>query len=149
MSFTLPPIAKAAERLLLDIEQAVSRFPRTHRYPAGESLRQIAMTVAETTHRAWRERRRQAEWAYRLVWAIDALKIRLQLCSQLRAFVSFAQFEMLARQAKALGKQAGGWYRQLSGQQHPTGQSAHGDHADAQRAQTLSTRGTSAWEVYR
>ncbi len=85
MSFTLPPIAKAAERLLLDIEQAVSRFPRTHRYTAGESLRQMAMTVAETTHRAWRERRRQAEWAYRLVWAIDALKIRLQLCSQLRA----------------------------------------------------------------
>ncbi|MBN8492362.1 MAG: four helix bundle protein [Burkholderiales bacterium] len=143
----LPPIAKAAETLLAAIEQAVSRFPRTHRYTAGADLRHQAMLVTELTHRAWREESRRVEWAYRLKWEIDGLKIKLQLCSRLRAFSSFGQYEELARQARAVGKQAGGWYSQLI-ESHPKGQNGHGGHADAQRAQELSTRGTSQWEVY-
>jgi hypothetical protein len=148
MSYSLPPIAKDAERLLLDIEQAVSKFPRRHRYTAGQELRQQAMKITEYTHRAWRESSRRTEWAYRLKWEVDALKIRLQLCSRLRTFASFAQFEELARQAKALGKQASGWHSQLSSQ-HPKGQNEPGGQAQVQRAQKLSTRGASQWEVYR
>ena len=148
MSFSLPPIAKDAERLLLDIEQAVADFPRKHRHTAGERLREQAMTVTELVHRAWRDRPRQAEWADALRWEIDSLKIRLQLCSRLHAFSSSGRFWQLAKQAKALGKQAGGWHRQLSGN-HPKGQSAQGGNARAQRTQKLSTRGTSGWEVYR
>ena len=148
MSFNLPPIAKASERLLLDIEQAVSRFPRRHRYTAGAELRGQAFKVTEIVHRAWRDRSRQVEWADALRWEIDNLKIRLQLCSRLHAFTSFGQFELLARQAKALGKQAGGWHRQLSSR-HPTGQNAQGGPAHAQRAQKLSTRDASRPEVYR
>ena len=42
MSFSLPPIVKAAERLLLEIEQAVRRFPRYHKYTHGTRLREQA-----------------------------------------------------------------------------------------------------------
>lgn len=40
MSFSLPPIVKAAERLLLEIELAVRRFPRYHKYTHGTHLRE-------------------------------------------------------------------------------------------------------------
>ena len=150
MSFTLPPIAKTAERLLLEIEQAVAGFPRKHRYTAGEELRKQAMDVTVLVHRAWRDKRNQVALIERVRWEVDALKIRMQLCSRLRAFASLAQFEMLARVARELGKQAYGWHRQmLESGKHPTGQNEHGRHADVQRAEKLSTRGTSQWEVYR
>lgn len=147
MSFSLPPIAKAAENLLVSIEQAVRRFPRYHRYTAGTDLRAKAKEVSVLVHRAWRDKRRQVEWTRHLIFAIDGLKIELQLCSRLQAFGSFAQFELLIRMAKDIGKQAGGWYRQQIGS-HPKGQNAQGNPV-AQRAQKLSTRGTSSmWEVY-
>jgi hypothetical protein len=148
MTFQLPPIAKTAERLLLEIEQAVAGFPRRHRYTVGAELRQQAMGVTVLVHRAWRDRKQQLALIERVIWEVDSLKIRMQLCSRLRAFASLAQFEMLARIARELGKQAGGWYRQQKGK-HPTnGQSAQGRQAHAQSAENLSTRGTSGWEVY-
>ena len=147
MSFQLPEIAKTAERLLLEVEQAVRRFPRYHKYTAGADLRRQAMHVAEIVHRAWRDRAHQVEWIERLKWAVDNLKIRIQLCKQLQA-LTFAQFESLARLAKSLGKQAGGWLRQISSK-HPNGQNVPPRQADAQRAEKLSTRDTAhSWEVY-
>jgi hypothetical protein len=140
MSFALPPIAKAAERLQLEIEQAVRAFPRYHKYALGSDLREQARTVVRLCHRAWRDRPRQRHWTEQLVWAIDEVKLSLQLGSQLRAFRSFAQFEQLIRLAEDLGRQAGGWKRQ---QQHPQGQNAAAG-AQPQRAQTLSTRVASA-----
>jgi len=148
MTFQLPPIAKTAERLLLEIERAVAGFPRRHRYTAGAELRQQAMGITVLVHRAWRDRKQQLALIEHVVWEVDALKIRMQLCSQLRAFASLAQFEMLARIARELGKQAGGWYRQQSSPHPNTGQNAQGRQARAQRAEKLSTRGTSSWEVY-
>jgi hypothetical protein len=35
VSFTLPPVVKQAERLLVEIELAVRRFPRYHKYALG------------------------------------------------------------------------------------------------------------------
>jgi len=60
MSFALPPIVRLAERLLVEIEQAVRRFPsRYHRYAIGAVLRAQAMSVAKLAHRAWRDRQNQ------------------------------------------------------------------------------------------
>ncbi len=149
MTFTLPPIAKTAERLLLEIEKAVANFPRKFRYTAGEKLREQAMGVTVLVHRAWWDKVNQVAMIERIRWEVDALKIRMQLCKGLRAFASMGQFEMLARIARELGRQAGGWFRQHSGK-HPNGQNGHGRHADAQRAKKLSTRDTfQQWEVYR
>ncbi len=135
MSHDLPPIAKAAERLTVEIEQAVRGFSRYHRYALGTDLRSQAMELVRLCNRAWRDRRRQPFWIDRLVWAIDEVKLSLQLGKQLKAFRSFRQFEMLIRLAEDLGRQAGGWKRQ---QRHPTGQSPARITAP-ERAQTLST----------
>ena len=135
----LPPIAKLSNRLHLDIEQAVRRFVRYHRYAIGADLREQARNVERLVHRAWRDRAHQLHWIEQLVWAIDELKLSLQMGSQLRAFASFGQFEGLVRTAEDLGRQAGGWKRQ---QQHPKGQNPPPE-ARPERAQTLSTRAAS------
>jgi hypothetical protein len=136
----LPPIAKLSERLLLDVEQAVRRFVRYHRYALGADLRRQAAEVRRLVDRAWRDKPRQLHWTTELVWAIDELKLSLQLGSQLRAFASFGQFEGLIRTTEDLGRQAGGWKRQ---QQHPKGQNPPPS-SGPERAQILSTRAASS-----
>jgi len=143
MSFELPPIVKLAERLLVEIEQAVRRFPRYHKYTVGKELRAQAMRVCKLAHRAWRDRPRQADWLSRLVWAVDDLKLNLQLGSRVKAFASFAQFEMLARLVADLGKQTGGWHKQ----NHPKGQNAGVHRTSPQSAQILSTPAASMCEA--
>jgi hypothetical protein len=143
MSFQLPPVVKLAERLLVEIEKAVRRFARYHKYTVGADLRVQAMRVCKLAHRAWRDRRLQADWIAKLVWAVDDLKLNLQLVKQLQAFASFAQFEMLSRLAVDLGKQTGGWHKQ----QHPKSQNAGAGPAPQQCAQILSTRAASQCEA--
>jgi hypothetical protein len=119
MPFDLPPIAKLAERILVDVEQAVRGFPRYHRYAIGADLRNQAAQVMRLCNRAWRDRAAQLQWTTDLVWAIDELKLSLQIGSKVHAFQTFAQFESLIVLGEELGRQAGGWKRQ---QQHPKGQ---------------------------
>jgi hypothetical protein len=142
MSYALPPIVKTAERLLFEIEQAVRCFARYHKYSTGSTLREQAMKIAQLTHRAWRDRARQAQWLEGLASAIDDLRITMQLGSRLQAFRSFSQFEQLARTLSELGRQVGGWRKQ----QFPKGQNDQRSSA-GQRAQTLSTRNASTYEA--
>ncbi|GAA0721599.1 four helix bundle protein [Dokdonella soli] len=139
MSFVPPPVVKASERLLVDVEIVVRRFARYHKYSIGSDLRADAKTVARLAHRAWRDRSHQQDLVAQLVRAVDDFKITLQLGSQVKAFPSFAQFEALARLVRDLGKQVGGWHRQHC---TPKGQSAASD-VSPQRAQILSTRAAS------
>jgi hypothetical protein len=143
MSFSLPPIVKQAERLLVEIEKAVRSFPRYEKYGCGSDLRAQARKVTVLTHRAWRQQRDRLVLIGRLIHEIDELKILLQLGVRLRAFASFRQFEMLARLASDIGKQAGGWKRQ-----HPTTQNAQAGSAPAQRGQILSTPAASLYEAH-
>jgi hypothetical protein len=142
MAFELPPIVQVSRRLLVEIEQAATAFPRRHRYGLGEELRGNAREVARLCNRAWRDRARQLHWTEQLVWAIDEMKVSLQLGQQLKVFRSFGQFEDLIRLAEDLGKQAGAWKRKQ--EQHPKGQSSPAATPPARRAQTLSTRAASA-----
>jgi hypothetical protein len=135
MTHQIPPIVKAAERLCVEIENAVRTFARYHRYAIGADLRAQAMRVYDLANRAWRDRPRQAQWVTDLVWAIDELLHRIQVAKLLRATQSFRQFEHLLRLIEALGRQAGGWRKSL----HLNGQNAPGPTAVAQRAKTLST----------
>ena len=141
MSSELPPIVRQAERLLVEIEQAISRFQRRHRFHYGPQLSKQAMQVARLAHRAFRDSERKAEWIDRLVWAVDDLKLTMQLGCGIRAFASFAQFEMLSRLARELGRQVGGWKKN-----HPQGQNAERV-AARQRPKTLSTRAASMCEA--
>ena len=88
MSFNAPDIVKLAERLLTEIEVAVRRFPRYHKYQQGAVLRRKAMLVAELAHKAWRERGAVARVA-ELVDAVDNLRIAMQLSQRIHAFASF------------------------------------------------------------
>lgn len=84
MTFQLPPIVKAAEQLCVEIEDAVRRFVRYHRYVIGTDLRKQAMHVYGLAERAWRDQAQQARWVVDLVWAIDELQRYLVASAQHR-----------------------------------------------------------------
>lgn len=134
MGFTLPQIVKSAERFMADVELATARFPRAHRYTLGSDLRKNAMEIARLAHRAWRDRKASLD---ELSDAIDDLKLRLQLGQQVKAFVSFAQFETLARALNDLGRQCGGWRKQ---RRSVNRQNAQPSSAAEQRPSILSSR---------
>ena len=140
MNRELPAIAKAAMRVLACVEEAVTRFPRRHRYGIGADLRSQAMAVARCVHRAWRERSRQLQRVHELSAAVDDLKLTLQLCDAVKAFRSLGEFEVVARLVSDLGRQCGGWLKQL----HAKGQNAGAGHPPGQRAPILSSRATPA-----
>ena len=98
MSYALPDVAKTAERLQAEIEQAVRQWPRFHKFSHGARLRDQIALVVQLANRAWRDQPNRMEWTERLVFAVDDLKSALQVGKQIQAFKSFEQFEMLARQ---------------------------------------------------
>lgn len=131
----LPEIARKAERLTVEIENAVRGFTRYQKYTIGTDLRTAAMLVVKVCNRAWRDRSRQHHWVEQLIWVVDDLKLVLQLASQLRGFKSFKQFEAIIRQADEVGRCAGGWKRTLHAKsQNPAGKTP------PERAQILSGR---------
>ncbi|MGH8025644.1 MAG: four helix bundle protein [Pseudoxanthomonas sp.] len=136
MAFQLPAIDKDSRRLRRDIELAVGAFSRSHRYHSGTYLRDQIREVQDLAGRAWFDKENKAQLVDELVRASDKLKRDLQLAKDVHAFRSFAQFEMLFRQAENIGRQAGGMQRQLK---HPKGQNAEDRRVVPQRAQILST----------
>jgi hypothetical protein len=130
-----PPIARLSHRILIDIENAVRRFARFHKYSTGADLRFHAMQVARCVHKAWRDSDQRLERVKELCSAVDDLKISLQLAKEVKAFGCFAEFEAIAKLVNALGAQSGGWLKSLQ---------SKGQNAEAreppQRAQILSTR---------
>lgn len=131
----LPTIAKHAARVAAAIEEAVTRFPRRHKYGLGADLRGNAVQVMRAVRKAWRERSRQLQRVHELSTAIDNLKDSMMLADAVKAFGSFAEFEAVARLVNDLGRQCGGWLKAL----HSTGQNGQGQSL-AQRAPTLSSR---------
>lgn len=138
MTHEAPDIVKLAERVMLEIEQAVKGFARYHKYTSGTDLRRSAAQVATLANRAWRDMPRRSEWVGRLVFAVDDLKMLMQLSKQVSAFKSFAQFETLIRLVSDLGKRCGGWHKQ----QRSKGQNYQSS-SIGERAQILSARDAS------
>jgi hypothetical protein len=139
MTFELPPIVKLAQRVRLDIEQAVRGFARYHKYQVGSVLRAQALDVVSICNRAWRDRGRQLEHTGKLVFAIDDLKFTTQIAKEDKAFKSFGQFEVIAKSLVELGRQCGGWHKD----QHRKSQNAKPSQVGTQRTQILSARDTS------
>jgi hypothetical protein len=136
MRSQLPPIAKAAMRVLAAVYQSVDRFSRVHKYTVGANLRIESMAVARAVTQAWHRRGdRQLPAVREVAVAIDNLKITLQLCDDVKAFRSFAEFEALARIVNDLGRQCGGWLKSL----HSMGQNPQGN-PPGERAPILSSR---------
>lgn len=134
----LPSIVKLASRLQLEVNAAVARFTRAHRYTVGAELRTSIFEVVFIAHEAWRERGQRAAHLAALSREIDRFKLRLQLAQDL-GVCSFAQMQMLIRLAVQLGRQCGGWQREQSRAR----QNAPAPQASAQRPPILSTRAAS------
>jgi hypothetical protein len=124
---------------MADIEIAVSRFPRRHRYTVGARLSSFSMEVAYSAHQAWRIQVSQTLQA--LDESIDRLKLQLQLAQQIHAFASFEQFEFLARAANDLGRQCGGWQKKRNSKRQ---NEQEAQAPPAQRPQILSSHGASS-----
>lgn len=124
------------------IEGAVTRFARAHRYGSGADLRAAAKAVVQSVRSAWRNPELRLERVRSVSEAIDTLKEELQLAQGVRAFGSFREFDAIAKEVDTLGRQCGGWLRDLqSSGQNPR---AYGP---AERAQTLSARTASFAEA--
>jgi len=102
------PIWRDANRLLLEVEQAVRHFPKYHKYTLGTEMRQQAMKICQLVSRAWRNKADAPQALPRLVQAVDDLKIQLQLGKELHVFQNFAEFERLVELTVQVGKQSGG-----------------------------------------
>ncbi len=134
-----PAIVKAAERLLYELELAVTVFPRKHRYQLGSDMRAEAVEavlLAQEAFRAAREKSRQAELVGELSRVIDKLKLRVQLARRLQCY-SAGRFELIAKIVVDVGKQCGGWKRQID--LHLNGQNP-APARQPERPETLSTR---------
>lgn len=107
------PIWRSANRLLLEIEQAVRGFSHYHKYTIGQHLRETAMRIGQALHRAFSRRNSQIKMVQQVAELIDDIKMQIQLAKELHAFHSFAQFQRVVELAVALGKQAGGWLKQV------------------------------------
>jgi hypothetical protein len=130
-----PPIARLSHRILADVENAVRRFPRFHKYSIGADLRAHAMQIARCIHKAWRDPEHRLDRVAELCSAVDDLKISMQLGKAVKAFGSFAEFEALAKLVNELGQQSGGWLKSLQSK----GQNVE-SRETPQRAQILSTQ---------
>ncbi|MGB1560764.1 MAG: four helix bundle protein [Sinimarinibacterium flocculans] len=140
MSPDLPVIRTLARRLLLDVNAAVKRFARDHRYDTGAELRRDAREVARAADRAWFDRDERASRIKTLVETLDDFKLTLQLAKDLQAFQGWRQFEAIWRIVEDLGAQCGGWHRH---HQHLKGQNPAAPRAAPERAKRLSVRAAS------
>lgn len=139
MNHALPDIARTAARIRAILEQSVQRFPRKDRYGSGADLRNGAREVVRLALVAWNEPQRRLMRVRELSTAIDGLKLDMQLAKDVNAFRSNREFEAIGRQIVDLGKQCGGWLKEL----HNKGQDGQGRKASVQRAPTLSGRSAS------
>ncbi len=89
------PIWPDANRLLLEVEQAVRHFLRYHKYTLGTELRGQALQICQWISRAWRDQSHAAEHLPEWVLAVDDLKIQLQLGRELQMFRNFAERAIL------------------------------------------------------
>ena len=107
------PIWRDAEQLLVDIECAVRRFPRYHKYTLGSELRLLAARVLSCVTHAINHKEARSLWVERLATAIEELKLRLQLGKSLQVFASFTEFERLAKTAVDVSRQSTRWRQKL------------------------------------
>ncbi|QEP44934.1 four helix bundle protein [Ectothiorhodospiraceae bacterium BW-2] len=112
------PIWRDANQLLLEIEQAVARFPRYHKYAIGTDMRRQAMALCRQIVLAANQRPQQPQHIEQLSLEVDELKVMIQLAKSLKAFQNFAQFQRCVELAVSVGKQSGGWLRHLHAAQN-------------------------------
>ena len=103
---SVPPIAKAAFRVRVMIEGAVSRFARSHRYLSGSDLRVSAKAEVMAVRGAWRDPEQRLLRVRELAAAVDDLKEQLQLCQGVRSgtWATWRYAKSKGRDTRILGR---------------------------------------------
>jgi len=140
MRHQAPEIVKLSQRVNAHMDQIVMGFARRLKYSIGTRLSSQAFDVARLCMRAWRDVNRRETWLQDLAYAIDDLKLIVQLAQDRKAFRSFAEYEGTARLVNDLGRQCGGWLKQV----RPNGQNGSAVSPPFQRASILSARAAPA-----
>lgn len=87
MKQNLPPVIKLCERLLVDIELAVRRFARFHKYTFGSDLRTQAMNVTRLAYDDFvivhSDREQLEQWQEQIVEFLR-VELRLELKDDIR-----------------------------------------------------------------
>jgi len=107
------PLWRDASQFLLEVEQAVRRFPRYHKYTLGSELRRQAMQICRLVARAAQcaETAQRERLVESLVWQVEDAKMSVQLAKELQAFCSPPVRTGAGTGRMVLGKQSGGWWK--------------------------------------
>ncbi len=104
------PIYKTAYDLCLYLEQVVKTFARYHAFTLGADLRNGSRRVLTLVVRA-NSRDDKVPLLLELREEVEALKVVLRLCADVKAFQNFRSFEHAITQAVEIAKQNEGWLK--------------------------------------
>ena len=104
------PIYKRCYDLCLYLEQVVRGFSRYHKYTLGADLREGARRVLKLIVRA-NARRDKAPVLLEVREEVEALKVILRLCQDVKAFPNLNAFEHAITQVVEIAKQNEGWLK--------------------------------------
>jgi len=104
------PIYRAAIDMVVYFETIVRGFSRYHKYTSGTELRNLSYTVlvliAQANIRVDRENRLKSA-----LDKLQELKIRVQVCAEIKAFRRPNNFPTATRKVIEISKQCEGWLR--------------------------------------
>lgn len=108
------PIWRDCNLLLLQIGQAVRKFPKYHKYTLDSDLRKQAMLIVRYLARAVSAKNQlKLRCVHKLQSLIDEIKVMINLAKELKAFENFKQFQQLTELSVSIGKQNGAWLNKL------------------------------------
>ena len=103
------PIYRSAMELAVYIEQIVRGFERYHKYTMGVDLRVKSKEILFLISRANLNSATRVESLISLRDRCEEMKMLIELSKELKAFVSFRQFEYSALLSVTICKQAQAW----------------------------------------
>lgn len=104
------PIYKKAMDLAILTEQAVKKFPRSHRYSLGQDLRTHSQELLKLIIKV-NSRRDKRGLLTELRDHAEILKTLVVLAKELKAFSSFKEFEGISKLVVEICKQSEGWLK--------------------------------------
>jgi hypothetical protein len=108
------PIYKKAMDMAVYIENLVRGFSRYHKYTLGTELRQLSHAILRLIIQANSQRQRHATLVA-LRDTVEALKVTLRLCKEVKAFGNFRSFAKAIEEAIGLSRQSEGWLKSVKG----------------------------------
>ncbi len=101
------PVFQRAYQLALEVHQAISQFPREHKYALGQKLKDLASELLDLIVEA-NSREDKADTLGQAVLKLEQFRIHVRLAFDLRV-LGMKRYEAFSRAAEDLSKQLSGW----------------------------------------